>query len=27
MYKIAIFAYKLVFIGAPCLIKSSMPMG
>jgi len=27
MYKIAIFALKLVFIGAPCVIKSSMPMG
>jgi len=27
MYKIAIFAKKLVFIGAPCVIKSSMPMG
>jgi len=27
MYKTAIFAYKLVFIGALCVIKSSMQIG
>jgi len=28
MYKIAVFTLKkIVFVGAPCVIKSSMPKG